>query len=295
MSAQESGLRIARLAVPAPALPAVAELATSLGAALWADLANDPDPVPLDLTLPAALDAQALETGIAAVLEAFGFPPAQIILEALPEKDWLEEVQRSLPALSAGRFYVYGQHVRETPPAELIALRVEAALAFGSGHHESTHGCLEALSELAYGPAVGRVLDMGCGSGILAMAAARLWPCRVLASDIHAESVRVAAENAALNGVAGQVTAICSDGYRDPRVAAAAPYDLIFSNILARPLIAFAPDLACHLAPGGRAILAGLLVREGEAVLQAHRDAGLDLLRARDLGQWRCLLLERRA
>ncbi len=290
---KETGLRLAKLSVPAAALPAVDELATSAGAALWADLEGDPDPVPLELTLPPELDAEALQEGVNAVLEAFGLPPATIALEDLPEKDWLEEVHRSLPALTAGRFYVYGQHVRDQPPDGLIALQVEAALAFGSGHHESTQGCLEALSDMAEDWSAAKVLDMGCGSGILGMAAAKLWPCQVVASDIHAESVKVTAENAALNGVAPQVTTLCGDGYRDPAIGAEAPYDLIFSNILAKPLIAFAADLARHLRPGGRAILAGLLVREGEAVLEAHAAAGLTLRRARDLGQWRCLLLER--
>ncbi len=288
-----ANLRLARLAVPKIALPAIDELATSAGAALWADLEGDPDPVPLELTLPPEVDAVALQVGVNAVLDAFDLPAVEMAIEALPEKDWLEEVHKSLPALSAGRFYVYGQHVRDTPPEGLIALQVEAALAFGSGHHESTQGCLEALSEIAERQGVAKVLDMGCGSGILAMAAAKLWPCRVLASDIHGESVRVAAENAALNGVADQVTALAGDGYGDPAIGAAAPYDLIFSNILAKPLIAFAPALAAHLAPGGLAILAGLLTREGEAVLKAHEAAGLRLVSARDLGQWRCLVLEK--
>ncbi len=291
----KSGLRLARLQVPASALPAVDELATSLGAALWADLAGDPDPVPLELTLPPELDAEALEAGVTVILEAFGFPPAAMSLEELPDRDWLEEVHRSLPALTAGRFYVYGQHVRAAPPEGLTALQVEAALAFGSGHHESTQGCLEALTALADRPGIARVLDMGCGSGILAMAAAKLWPCRVLGVDIHAQSVEVARGNALLNGVADQLTLVCGDGYRSPEVGRAAPFDLIFSNILARPLIAFAPDLAASLAPGGLAILAGLLVREGEAVLEAHRAQGLGLRESRDLGEWRCLVLEKPA
>ena len=287
-----TALRLARLAVPRRALAAVDEAATAAGAALWADLAGDPDPVPLELTLPQELDAEALQAGIDATLEAFDLPPVVLAIEELPDKDWLAEVQRSLPALTAGRFYVYGQHVTAPPPPDLIALQVEAALAFGSGHHESTQGCLEALSALAEERRAGEVLDLGCGSGILAMAAARLWPdCRVLASDIHAVSVAVARENAALNGVAGQVTAIESDGYQAAEIAARAPYDLIFSNILAKPLIAFAPALARHLAPGGRAILAGLLAREGAAVLAAHEAEGLRLVASRDLGEWRCLVL----
>ncbi|GAB5471545.1 MAG: 50S ribosomal protein L11 methyltransferase [Rhodospirillales bacterium] len=288
-----SGLRLARLKVPRVALAAVDEIATSAGAALWADLEGDPDPVPLELTLPPELKADALAAGIAAVLEAFDLPPADLVFSELADRDWLAEVQRSLPALSAGRFYVYGAHIAEAPPPDLIALQVEAALAFGSGHHQSTQGCLEALTALAETRSFARVLDMGCGSGILGMAAAKLWPCRVVAADIHAQSVRVAAENADLNGVAGQVTAVESDGYAAPEVTAGAPYDLIFANILAKPLIGLAPDLARHLAPGGVAILAGLLTREGEAVLAAHRAAGLKLRSAQDLGTWRCLVLER--
>ncbi len=286
-----SALRLARIAVPRVALEALDEVATSAGAALWADLAGDPDPVPLELTLPPDLDAEALAEGVAAVLEAFGLPPAALSIEALPEKDWLEEVHRSLPALTAGRFYVFGSHVTAPPPPETIPLQVEAALAFGSGHHESTEACLHALSGLADGQVFGRVLDMGCGSGILSIAAAKLWPCRVLAADIHPESVHAARENAALNSVAGEVTVIESDGYAAAAVSEAAPYDLILANILAKPLIAFAPALAVHLAPGGLAVLAGLLAKEGDAVLKAHEAAGLSLVDARDLGTWRCLVL----
>jgi len=289
-----SGLRLARLAVPRRALAAVDECATGLGAALWADLEGDPDPVPLELTLPPDLDADALETGVQAVLDAFDLPPAAIEIAPLADKDWLEEVHRSLPALTAGRFYVYGQHVTAPAPAGLIPLKVEAALAFGSGHHESTQGCLEALSVLAEDRSVARVLDLGCGSGILAIAAAKLWPeSRVVAADLDAASVRAAAENVGINGVADHVQVLRSDGYAAAEIGAGASYDLILSNILAKPLIAFAPDLARHLAPGGRAVLAGLLAREGEAVLAAHRAAGLRPVSSQDLGEWRCLVLER--
>ncbi|MBC6404659.1 MAG: 50S ribosomal protein L11 methyltransferase [Rhodospirillales bacterium] len=286
-----SDLRLARLAVPKSLLPAADEVAISAGATIWADLEGDSNPVVLELTLPPELDAAALEAGLAVLFEAFGQPLPALTLEALPDKDWLAEVHRSLPALSAGRFYVYGRHVTDPPPPDLIALQVEAALAFGSGHHQSTQGCLELLSVLAPRRDLHRILDMGCGSGILALAAAKLWPCRVLAIDIHAKSVEIARGNAALNGVAERVEAVESDGYRHPAIAA--PYDLILANILARPLIAFAPDLGRHLAPGGLAILAGLLAREAEAVLSAHEAAGLRLKEARNLGEWQCLLLEK--
>ncbi|MEO1192934.1 MAG: 50S ribosomal protein L11 methyltransferase [Pseudomonadota bacterium] len=289
-----AGLRLARLSVPPVALAAVDEIATSAGAAVWADLEGDPDPVPVELTLPPDLDAEALTAGLSTVMEAFNLPRPEIAIETLPDCDWLAEVQRSLPALTAGDFYVYGQHIAAPPPADKIALQVEAALAFGSGHHQSTQACLETVSDLAAeGWQAAKVLDMGCGSGILAMAAAKLWPCQALAADVHAVSVEVARENSALNAVSHQVTTLVSDGYAAPQIAEQAPYHLIFANILAKPLIGLAPDLARHLAPGGRAILAGLLIRESADVLAAHEAQGLTLLSSRDLDPWRCLLLER--
>lgn len=287
-------VQLATLAVPRAALPAVEEAIGALGGALWADTKGNPDPVPLEVTLPAEIDPADLRQVLAGICEAFGLPGIEVEVAPLPDRDWVAESQKALPPQIAGRFFVYGSHVKEPPPEGLIPLLVEASIAFGTGRHETTQGCLIALSELAERQSIGNALDLGCGSGLLAMAMAKLWPeARVLAADNDPPSVGVTVENAALNGLAAQITAIESDGYAAPELKARAPFELIAANILADPLIAMAPDLARHLAPGGIAILSGLLVREGEAVLSAHLAEGLALAARRDYGDWRTLILRR--
>ena len=175
-----------------------------------------------------------------------------------------------------------------------ITLTLDAGLAFGTGEHGSTRGCLVALETVAR-RRPRRILDMGTGSGILAMAAARLLNRPVLATDIEPWAVRVAAENAELNGVAHLVTARLADGWRDPFVRAHGPYDLVFANILARPLCLMARDLALNLAPGGTAILAGLLANQARWVLAAHRAQGLRLERMLPQGPWTTIVMRKAA
>jgi ribosomal protein L11 methyltransferase len=175
-----------------------------------------------------------------------------------------------------------------------VPIRLDAGLAFGSGEHASTRGCLLALDELARRRRFRRVLDMGCGSGILAIAAAKCWPARVLAVDNDPKAVVVAQENADQNGVAGQIRVRWSEGYRSPAVRSAGPYDLIFANILADPLCDMARDLARHLAPGGTAILSGLFDRQAARVIEAHRAVGLRLRRCLQLEIWTTLVFSAR-
>jgi ribosomal protein L11 methyltransferase len=172
-------------------------------------------------------------------------------------------------------------------------LTLDAGLAFGSGEHGSTRGCLRALERVAYrGPR--RILDMGTGSGILAMAAARLLHRPVLATDIEPWSVRVARQNAALNRLGQLVRFRLADGWRSPAVREGGPYELVFANILARPLCLMAHDLAAHLAPGGTAILSGLLQSQARGVLSAHLRCGLRLEARVHEGPWTTLVLRRR-
>lgn len=216
-------------------------------------------------------------------------------LDRLPEVDWVAESQKALPPIRAGRFWLYGAHVRRPPPAGAVALRIEAGAAFGTGRHESTRGCLIALDALARRRALRprRALDMGCGSGVLAMAIARLWHCPVLAVDNDPASVAVARENVGLNRVGDWVRVTAGDGYRASAVRRSGRFDLIVANILAGPLIAMAGDLARHLAPGGRAVLAGLLRPQEQAVTARHRAAGLRLDRRIRLGEWSILQFRR--
>ena len=205
---------------------------------------------------------------------------------------WLARTQSSFPEQRVGRrFAIRGTHL---PPASVpgrFTLLLDAGVAFGSGEHNSTRGCLRALERIAY-RRPNRVLDLGCGSGILAMAAARLLHKPVLATDIDRWSVRVARENAVANGLRNAVECRLAAGWR-PASRQNGPYDLIFANILARPLCAMAVQTARNLAPNGIVILAGLLNTQARMVLAAHRRVGLVLHKRLDEGAWTTLVLSK--
>lgn len=210
----------------------------------------------------------------------------------LKQKDWVSEVQKSFPPLQAGRFFIYGSHYKGELPAGSVPILIDAGMAFGSGEHETTSGCLRALDELGESRQFTRLLDMGCGSGILAIAMAKLWQRPVVAADIDEVAVKVTEENAALNHEAQHLLTCTSDGYQHPLIAEHAPYDLIVANILARPLVELAPDLARHLAPGGMVVLSGLLDRQEKDVLAAHEAQGLTLVSRYPQNGWHTLLLK---
>ncbi len=235
----------------------------------------------------------AIEARLALAAAALGCAAPHAEIAPVPDTDWLAVSRDSFPPIRAGRFHIHGSPL---PPAggSAIDIEIDAGPAFGSGEHQTTRGCLLVLDALAKrGHRVGRVLDMGCGSAILAIAAARLWGASVLAADVDPRSVRTASANVRRNGVARLVRATLGDGYRNPAVRRAAPYDLIVANILARPLIAMAPDLARCLAPRGIAVLSGLLGRQERAVLAAHRARGLVLRRRIVIDDWHTLVIAR--
>jgi ribosomal protein L11 methyltransferase len=238
-------------------------------------------------------DRPPLEAGLALAALAYDAAEPELVLEQLPDTDWVRENQESFPPMRIGRYWVHGSHVADAVPGGAIGLLIDAATAFGTGEHATTHGCLMALDRLARRGRRRRILDMGTGTGILAIAAAKTWQVPVLACDIDRNSVKVAAENVALNGVAHLVTCRPSDGYSAPEVRAGGPYDLIFANILARPLVAMAPDLARHLAPGGVAILSGLLAGQETFVRTAHRAQGLHFRRRLPKTGWHTLVFQR--
>ena len=207
---------------------------------------------------------------------------------------WLERTRAAFPQQLVGRrFAVRGTHLTEPPPYGRVPLIVDAGVAFGSGEHNSTRGCLLALEHLAARRRARRILDLGTGSGILAMAAAKTLRRPVLATDIEPWSIRVTRENARRNRVHRLVRPILADGWRHRTVRAGAPYDLVFGNILARPLRAMARDLGRRLSPGGTAILAGLLRTQARDVLAAHRRQGLRLERMIHLAPWTTLVLRK--
>jgi len=212
-------------------------------------------------------------------------------LARLPKRDWVTESLKNLPPVRAGRFWVRGGHIEAPPPAGAVALRIEAGPAFGTGQHETTQGCLLAIGALGKRCRFRAPLDLGCGTGVLAMAMARLWRVPVLASDIDPVAVRETLANVAANGLAPWVRATVAAGLAAPELAGAARFDLIVANILARPLVRLAPDLRRALAPGGAAVLSGLLKKQERQALSAYRPLGFRLERRFVLGDWATLLL----
>ncbi|MCE2927527.1 MAG: 50S ribosomal protein L11 methyltransferase [Rickettsiales bacterium] len=218
-------------------------------------------------------------------------PLPELSVVMVEPQDWLAQVARDFPPMRIGRFYVHGAHVKEKPPYASLPIQVEAGAAFGSGEHGTTRGCLEALEWLSQKRRFTNILDMGCGSGILAIGAARLWRAPVLAVDIDEVAVRVSAENALINRVSSRVRALVSDGYDGAEVQSRGPYDLIVSNILAKPLMAFAPKLKANLAHNGMAVLSGLLTHQENMVMAAHRRQGLHLKKRFVHGEWCALVI----
>jgi ribosomal protein L11 methyltransferase len=236
-------------------------------------------------------DRARLEANLALAFAGAAVPV--FALEKMAERDWLAENQASFPPLHVGLFFVHGSHV-PLVPAGAVGIEIDAATAFGSGEHGSTQGCLLALDRLARRIRPRRILDLGAGTGILAIAAAKLWRRPVLAADLDAEAVRVTALNARRNRVAALVYAVRADSHDRPAVARGGPYDLVLANILARPLMRLARGLDRVLAPGGIAVLAGLLPRQEAMVLAAHRSAGLNFVARLDVAGWRTLILTKR-
>ncbi|HEY2034964.1 MAG TPA: 50S ribosomal protein L11 methyltransferase [Rhizomicrobium sp.] len=213
-------------------------------------------------------------------------------VQLLPDTDWIKLSQEGLPPVRAGRFFVYGAHDAGAVPPGVIPIRIEAGMAFGTGHHETTSLCLGALSDLARRRRYNNVLDLGCGTGLLAIGAAKLWRQRVVASDIDSVAVAITRENAAANGEATLIHAVIADGLANPALAAKAPYDLIIANILAGPLTQLAPSIAHALERGGALILSGLLTWQENLVLSFYRPFGLILRETRRDGPWTALVLE---
>jgi len=218
-------------------------------------------------------------------------------ISEVPDVDWVAKVRRELSPVEAGRFFVYGSHDADKVPTApgRVALQIEATVAFGTGHHGTTLGCLRAFDRLFdAGLRPRKVADIGCGTAVLAMAAAAVLPdALVIASDIDQVAVDVAEANVAINGLDGRVECLEAAGFAHPRLHQAGPYDLVFANILKGPLIELAPDMARHTAPGGLVILSGLLVVQAEAVTAAYVAAGFTPQAREDLGEWSALVLKR--
>ena len=220
-----------------------------------------------------------------------GFPGLKVVVEKLADADWLAMALSGLPPVRAGRFFVHGAHDQGLAPVNAVTLAIEAGAAFGTGHHGTTVGCLIAYDALIKARRFHRVLDVGAGTGVLAIAAARTGSATCVGTDIDAPSVRISAENARLNKA--RVTFLKASGLGHAAVRAKAPYDLVFANILAPPLVALAYDIKRALRPGGIAILSGLLRTQERRVLAAYRSKGFQLVRRIHRDAWATLVLRR--
>ncbi|MBM3644207.1 MAG: 50S ribosomal protein L11 methyltransferase [Alphaproteobacteria bacterium] len=233
---------------------------------------------------------------IARVADAAGLPRPDSHVVELPPVDWVAENQRSFRPLRAGRFWLHPSHDPGRAPPDLHAIRMDAGSAFGSGSHGTTRGCLELLSGLDVGPTA-QPIDVGTGSGILAIAMAQLWRRPVLASDNDPATIPVAARNAADNGVGALCRFAVASGLDSEEISRAGPFDPLVANILAAPLIELAPHLARATRAGARVVLSGLLVEQAADVLDAYERAGFRFRSRLDLetggDHWRSLLLER--
>ncbi len=266
-------------------------------------MSSEPDPErPEEWRLDAYLRAEPDEATLQLLKQvAPSAGDLEPTIERLGEEDWVTLSQAGLEPIRAGRFFVHTPAHRREVPEGAVALEVDAGRAFGTGHHETTTGCLLALDTLKEkGLGFDNILDLGTGTGLLAFAALKLWPsARVAASDIDPVSIEVTEENAGINSIPlgtgkGEVELVVSSGLEHERIQARAPYDLIIANILAAPLIDLAPSVAAALQAGGRLILAGLLDSQAEKVAAAYRRQGLMASFSIERGDWPTLVMRKR-
>ena len=238
-------------------------------------------------------DEEAEMTERFAALVGDAYPELSINREVIPDVDWIARSLEGLQPVHAGRFVVHGSHDRGKARSGEIAIEIDAGQAFGTGHHGTTAGCLEIIEKVMRARQPRKVLDLGTGSGVLAIAARKLAPARVLATDIDPVATRVARENVRLNGIASGITLETATGFHSTAFRRHGPFDLIIANILARPLMRMAPQLAAHLAPGGQVVLSGILANQRWKVIAAYNGAGLRHVRTIWRNGWVTIHLDR--
>ena len=228
--------------------------------------------------------------GISVLEAVHNISPFQI--SEIPDQDWVAKVRRDLPPVEAGRFFIYGSHASDLVPTGSVPLLIEAAMAFGTGHHGTTLGCLRALDRLvAEGFTAKGVIDVGCGTAVLAMAAAHVFDQTIWASDIDPTAVDVAKANVAANGLEGRVNCVIAAGFDAPELNTAGPFDLVFANILKGPLIALAEDMESATTDEGILILSGILNEQADEVVEVYARSGFNLLQRDSIVDWTTLTL----
>lgn len=244
---------------------------------------------PNTMHVQALFETQALAQ---TCLEGLNFPEKmESFITQLPDEDWVSKSQAGLPPVEAGRFWLYGSHDKDAIPASIpYPIEINAGLAFGTGHHGTTKGCLLIFDDLlnaGFNP--NKVLDLGCGAGVLAIAAAKALEHNILATDIDPDAVAVTSENAQLNNVHKYIDSYQADGFESPYIKGQ-KFNLIFANILAKPLMGLAPDIAAALAPNGKVILSGILDEQADMVAQAFIEKGLEITPQPSISGWTSLL-----
>lgn len=274
-------------------LSEVEEIFMEMGGALSWDV--DPLTWTAILPLPEEVTVDKVSHVLMQHFTAFSIScPPILSIECLSHRDWVEENRRSFPPLSIGSFFIYGSHYEGSFPSNKISLKLDASLAFGSGEHATTRGCLLMMESCFKQRSFDSVLDMGCGSGILIMAAAHLMdPLKdtCVAVDVDEDSVTMTKKNIQENHIKTPIEVRCGNGYE--ALMASEQFSMVVSNILAQPLVQMAPSLEKHLKPGGVAILSGLLVTQKQEVIAAHTAQGLQVQETTDDGEWSVILLKK--
>lgn len=210
----------------------------------------------------------------------------------LPDEDWVAKSQAGLPPVQAGPFFVYGEHDKDNIPADIAyPIQIDAGIAFGTGHHGTTKGCLLAFETYRQTNQPKNILDLGTGAGILAIAAAMALDTKILATDIDPDAVMVTDQNAILNEVEEKIASVTAEGFENQLISETGPYDLIFANILAAPLMGLAPDISAALTSDGTVILSGILDEQAETLIKAYQTHGLKLVKQDTLAGWTTLTM----
>ena len=237
---------------------------------------NSPDPIALEL-----------------LAKAFG--GSSFVVSEIPDTGWVAKVRRDLKPVQAGGFWIHGVHSRRAIPADAAALEIEASMAFGTGHHPTTAACMAVLQDIAdSGRRIDSVADIGCGTGILAMAAARTWDAAVVATDSDPVAVDVAMANIECNSLSDRVVCAVAEGFDHDAHRRAGPYDLVFANIVLRPLLSLAGEFRRFVTDGGTAVLSGLMECQSRKAVEAYARAGFEVAGTRNDGEWATLSLVRR-
>jgi len=220
------------------------------------------------------------------------FETAGFAISEIPETDWVAKVKRELSPVEAGRFFVFGKHDLKKLPKDRVGLLIEASMAFGTGHHGTTKGCLLALDKLiARGKKIDEVIDIGCGTAVLAMAVGKVSSSRIIASDVDQVAVEVALANLKANKLANRIDCFQAKGFENMQIKSNAPFDLIFANILKSPLLDLAPCIRRYLKSGGHAIISGILDLQTTEIIEIYRQNKLEVLDRIDIGEWVTLTL----